>query len=266
MSSPELEWVDLLYESTYFRFLKDKNISHDEFWTSFGIYDEIVKHSSYPGNIYNRMCNLIVPGKKIIDIGAGTGAFTIPLAGVASEIIAIDPSLYHLEILTSKCTDAGIHNVIFINKEWKHVDEEKYSEALKDVDYTVAAYSIIDPDIGSFLKKMYNVSREGMFIVYRAGERDPLEEFAHGKKRSIDYEYILSFIQEMGLTANVEILQRNYCLPLDLVMRKFKDCRRSGSELYNFIIENGRLDVSSGERKVSFYTKDALIYILKNRF
>jgi ubiquinone/menaquinone biosynthesis C-methylase UbiE len=266
MSSPELEWVDLLYESTYFRFLKDKNISHDEFWTNFGIYDEIVKHSSYPGNIYNRICDLIVPGKKIIDIGAGTGAFTIPLAGIASEVIAIDPSSYHLEILASKCADGCIHNVNFINEEWKHVDEEKYAQALRDVDYTIAAYSIIDPDIESFLKKMYCVSTKGMFIVYRTGERDPLEEFAHGKKRSIDYQYILRVMEEMGLDASVEILQRDYWLPLDLVMRKFKECKRSGSELYNFICESERLDTSSGESKVSFSTKDALIYIFKNRF
>lgn len=264
MSSPALEWVDILYESTYFRSLKDKRMTHDDFWKEFGIYDIIIQHSSYPGKIADRICDLIVPGTKILDIGAGTGAFSIPLARLASELVAIDPSPYHLEILAEKCIENDIHNVRYLREEWKDVNKEKYADVLDRVDYTVSAYSIIDPDIASFIQKMYDVSAKGIFIVYRAGDPDPLEIFAHGRKRSIDYQYIVRVMQSMGLNACVEITERKFSLPIELVRHKYRNSERSWEELYTFIVENGRLHSSSVEPAVSFSTGDAVIHILKD--
>jgi predicted RNA methylase len=258
------EWVDSLRGSTCFRFFKDGKGSHDEYWREFAVYDDYIRQSRYPGAVLDRVAGLVMPGAKIIDIGSGTGAFAIPLAEWASEVIAVDPSSYHLGIVASKCIERGIVNITPVNAEWKDVERDRYPEVLENVDYALAAYSIIDPDIENFLQKMYDTASKGIFTVYRAGERDPLDEFAYGDRKSIDYRCIMHVMENMGMDVRAEFFKRDYKLPLPLAMHLFRNSERSESEFYHFILENERLDSSSGEEKVIFSATDTLLYVLKN--
>ncbi|WP_321428859.1 class I SAM-dependent methyltransferase [uncultured Methanolobus sp.] len=264
MRNAAQEWVDILSESTYFRFFKDKKTTHDQYWRDFAVYDDYITHSCYPGAVLSRISELIIPEAKIIDIGAGTGAFSIALAENASHVIAVDPSSYHLDVVSAKCTAQDIENIVQINAEWKDVDSDTHTKALKDADYALAAYSIIDPDIENFLQKMHDTASKGIFIVYRAGERDSLDRFAYGDKRSIDYQYMLRVMENMGMDVHTEFFNRNYKLPFSLVLHLYRNSERTESELREFLLENERFDNSSGENHVTFSSTDALLYVLKN--
>ena len=91
------QWRDFVRESSYIHILKERKISNDQFWRSYGVYDQILNHSGYPGEILNRIFSFISPGTSLLDIGAGTGAFSIPLSRQTSRTVVVDPSGYQLQ-------------------------------------------------------------------------------------------------------------------------------------------------------------------------
>ena len=143
--------------------------------TSYEIYDQILMYSGYPGEILAKISSFISPGATLLDIGAGTGAFAIPLSRKTSRTIAIDPSEYQLQILSEKARQEGLINIVTINREWKDVlPSEINAVGVSDVDisrehaskshnsavdYSLAAYSLFDEDIEHFLTKMIDVTK-----------------------------------------------------------------------------------------------------------
>ena len=61
--------------------------------------------------------------------------------------------------------------------------------------------------------KMLDVSKKGVFIVFRAGETEALSEFAYGPKPEADYLCLHYILKEMGHQFDVAIFTRNYLLP-----------------------------------------------------
>ncbi|MCD8212535.1 MAG: class I SAM-dependent methyltransferase [Campylobacter sp.] len=69
--------------------------------------------------------------KSIVDIGCGTGVWTLFLAQIASRITAIDGSKGMIEILHQDAAKFGIKNVFTIQKSWSEFNgDEIYDIAL----------------------------------------------------------------------------------------------------------------------------------------
>jgi SAM-dependent methyltransferase len=253
--TPAETWVEALRESTYYRVLEERGLSHDEFWRDYAVYDEMIACSGYPGQVAVRVCNLIPAGSRVVDIGAGTGAFALPLGAQGSRVVAVDPSPFHLEILLGKAKASGCGEIRCVEAEWKDIG----SDEIGPVDYALAAYSFIDADIGLFLRKMVECASKGIFLVYRAGEPDPLAEFATGHRRSISYRHLVDVLAAMGYDCNVEFFPRDYFLPLDLVERQYRSGVRSPEEIRLFLLEHGRLACTGDGDRVACRTVDALI-------
>jgi 2-polyprenyl-3-methyl-5-hydroxy-6-metoxy-1,4-benzoquinol methylase len=130
------QWRDFVRRASYVHNLTEEKISNDQFWRSYGIYDQVLMHSGYPGEILSKISSFISPEATFLDIGAGTGAFAIPLSRKTSRTIAVDPSEYQLQILSEKARQDGLTNIFTIEKEWKDVD-------ISAVDYSLAAYSLL---------------------------------------------------------------------------------------------------------------------------
>jgi SAM-dependent methyltransferase len=62
------------------------------------------------------------PGKRILDIGCGTGAYTIPLAEEALEVMGIDLSPAMLEKLREVARERGIGNIELREASWRDLD------------------------------------------------------------------------------------------------------------------------------------------------
>lgn len=60
--------------------------------------------------------NLINQDSKILDVGAGTGVYTIPLAERVSEVVAYEPATTNYNQLKEKIKNNRIHNVTVENK------------------------------------------------------------------------------------------------------------------------------------------------------
>lgn len=106
------QWKKFVRETSYVHDLKEEKISNDQFWRSYGIYDKILMHSGYPGEILSKISSFISPKATFLDIGAGTGAFAIPLSRKTTQTIAVDPSAYQLQILSEKARQEGLTNII----------------------------------------------------------------------------------------------------------------------------------------------------------
>ncbi|ABK14821.1 MAG: methyltransferase domain-containing protein [Methanothrix sp.] len=245
------QWREFIEKTSYMRHLRERGISNDQFWREYEIYDEILGLMGYPGRILDRISSLIHPGSTVLDIGAGTGAFSIPLSRIAGRIIALDPSEHQLQILMRKAR--GIDNIKAICDRWPD------AEIGDDIDYTLAAYSLFHEDIEAFLRRMIDVSHSGVFIVFRAEPPDPLTDFAYGPKPHLDYRCLQSILREMGYDFEVDVFPRDYRLPIRYVLKQYRYSERSPEEIIDYLRNTDRLDE---DMMVSFHSSDALLHTL----
>lgn len=63
-----------------------------------------------------------VAGTRILEIGCGTGLMTLPLAGEAEQVTALDLSHEMLAILEDELTAAGLSNVVLRRGSWQSFD------------------------------------------------------------------------------------------------------------------------------------------------
>ncbi|MCX8207450.1 MAG: class I SAM-dependent methyltransferase [Methanothrix sp.] len=247
------QWREFIQKTSYIRHLRERGISNDQFWREYEIYDDILGLMGYPGRIIDRISSLIHPGSTLLDIGAGTGAFAIPLSRFAGRIIALDPSEHQLNVLMRKAR--GIDNIKTVCDAWPD------AEIRDRIDYTLAAYSLFHEDIETFLRRMIEVSHSGVFIVFRAEPADPLNDFAYGPKPHVDYRFLHSILREMGHNFDVELFPRDYRLPISYVLKQYRYSERSPEELTDYLRITGRLDESM---TVGFHSCDALLYTLRH--
>lgn len=66
----------------------------------------------------DRLRELAVPGETWLDIGAGGGRYALPLALIAREVIAVDPSQAMLGVLKEAMEETGIHNIRITHGRW----------------------------------------------------------------------------------------------------------------------------------------------------
>ena len=268
------QWKEFVRETSYVHNLKEVKISNDQFWRSYGIYDKILMHSGYPGEILSKISSFISPKATFLDIGAGTGAFAIPLSRKTTQTIAVDPSAYQLQILSEKARQEGLTNIITIEKEWKDVQPSEISRMNvsgagisgvenSGVDYSLAAYSLFDEDIEKFLTKMIDVTKKGIFIVFRAEGVDSLNEFAYGPRPYADYLCLHHILKDMGYPFDLILFQRDYSLPIDLLFKVYRSSKKGRDELLGHLSREGRLQERADGKWAAFSAKDALLYRIR---
>ncbi|MFB3763833.1 MAG: class I SAM-dependent methyltransferase [Methanotrichaceae archaeon] len=251
-------WRSFVSETSYLRILREKGISNDQFWQSYQIYDEVLRRSGYPGEILTRISSYIRPEDVLLDIGAGTGAFAVPLARIADRIIAIDPSDYHLGLLSEKAEREKLKNIIPIANEWRAVNPSDIGM----VDYSLAAYSLFDLEIEAFLRRMIDIASKGVFIVFRAGKPDSLNEFVYGIRPSADYKCLCHILDDLGYKFESEIFERHYALPMNLVSRQYSFSGKSVDDLNEFLRAEKRLIEKDDGCLAAFSVEDALLSMI----
>jgi SAM-dependent methyltransferase len=73
-----------------------------------GLYDRLIRGE----HIHPRVLEwLPASSARVLELGAGTGRLTLPLAARCGELIATDPAAPLMNLLCAKLTATGIHNV-----------------------------------------------------------------------------------------------------------------------------------------------------------
>lgn len=108
-----------------------------------------------------------IAGKKVLDVGAGTGRLSVSLANAGAEVIALDVSEEMLKVLQKK------------NPRIKIAVGEAEDLPFDDnsFDIVTAAFLIVHlKDLGSFFDEVYRVLKPGgKFLVTNINQKEPPE-------------------------------------------------------------------------------------------
>ena len=157
---------------------------------------------------YLRLCNVVTPQTSVLDVGAGTGRFSLALAPLAEHVTAVEPSAAMLDYLRRDASDKGLSNISYVQTTWQDAPEDL------EADIVICSH-VLYPirDIESFLAKLQKATRQACYIYLRATHIDaataPLWQHFHGDERRLPPGYIhaLDVLYEMGIYANVEIVK-----------------------------------------------------------
>jgi len=170
-------------------------------------YDRQLEHNGYPGILLDKVRSRLNKSSTVLDIGAGTGAFAIPLAQEGRGVTVVEPSPQMLARLRRKMN--SLTNICLISKRWEDVTIEEVGQH----DLVLAAHSLYDiTDIETALKKMLSASKKDLYVIIGVeGSKFYANIWQHFK--SEEYHPPPSFIQlysvlcEMAIPANVEIVK-----------------------------------------------------------
>lgn len=102
-----------------------------------GVYEGLVRAEDFRNDIFRQSTKIFNPrGKVVMDLGCGTGKYTIPFSKAAKKVYAVDISESMLKILEGKIEKKGIRNVEIIKSDYGKIDLPRQS-----VDLIFSAWS-----------------------------------------------------------------------------------------------------------------------------
>ncbi|MDU1865148.1 MAG: class I SAM-dependent methyltransferase [Anaerococcus sp.] len=103
----------------------------------YNIFDEEKRLLSKAGQVekittLREISKLINNDSKILDIGAGTGVYSVPLAEEVSEVVAFEPASNNYKQIVAKAKDKNLKNIIVENKSSLEMDDldDKYFDVV----------------------------------------------------------------------------------------------------------------------------------------
>ncbi|TDA32358.1 MAG: class I SAM-dependent methyltransferase [Hadesarchaea archaeon] len=153
------------------------------------------------------------PEYTVLDVGAGTGRLTIPIAKRVRSVTAVEPSGGMLARLREKMEREGVKNVVCVNKRWEEVE---LGSDVGPHDLVIASHSLVMLDLRGALEKMNAAAKRRVYLFTFAGRMggEGLWTAIYGEKykgwETPDYLYAYNILHDMGIYANVEIFDFEY--------------------------------------------------------
>ena len=152
------------------------------------------------------------PGDTVLDVGAGTGRLSVPMANIAARVTALDPSGGMLSILEERMAAEGRRNYSCVRMRW---EDAVIGRDIGPHDVVVAAYSLGFYDLAAALQKLDAAARRSVYLFWHAGEWRSHEEMAlyktvFGEEAALqkgypDYIYPVNILHDAGIYPNVRI-------------------------------------------------------------
>jgi ubiquinone/menaquinone biosynthesis C-methylase UbiE len=174
------------------------------------------------------------PESTVIDVGAGSGRLTIPLAKRVEQITAVEPSGNMLAFLKANAQKEQVTNISYVNKSW---DELTLGFDVYPHDVIIASLSLFMVDVEAALLKMNEAAKKQVCLYVSAtnSANDELQKIIYCDSIPpwLDYMYICSILHDLGIFANVELLdfehKQNY-VSLDEAVEKLAETHRTQPE------------------------------------
>ncbi len=188
----------------------ERNLS---FWDRFAQwYEKWANRGVYHRVIINEITQMIGPGWKILDIGAGTGVLSIPMVSLGCIVEAIEPSIGMRDIFTSKIASLKIENIEINSERW----ETFKNKGITEFDLIIACNSLHLTD-GGLIRGMAKVFsllpayvcliteiNQEIFIDFK--DIDSLQNdynFLYIKNYSVDSSFYFNSIDEVEELSNI---------------------------------------------------------------
>jgi SAM-dependent methyltransferase len=138
---------------------------------------------------------LIGSDDTILDVGAGTGRFALPLASQCRSVTLLDQSPAVLAIARGKAATLGLENLRFVAADWATAPFERH-------DVVLVAWSLYrELDLRTLLARL--VAAADRLLIMLAPDADASQE-ARGE--TAGYLYVLGALRELGVCADLTIV------------------------------------------------------------
>ncbi len=151
------------------------------------------------------------PDWTVLDMACGGGTLAIPLAPKVQRITAVDFSRNMLSILERRCRENGITNIQTILGQW---EDDWDTLGIGEFDLAIASRCLQAENASACIRKLDRAARRQAFISVPVGH-GPLDarlcEFAgRNPDRGPDYIHYYQLLYDMGIKANVVLIEENH--------------------------------------------------------
>ncbi|MCS6826643.1 MAG: class I SAM-dependent methyltransferase [Caldilinea sp.] len=183
-----------------------------QFWASIADdYDRQIEASGSCKRTLEMIVRWLRPTDTLLDVGAGTGRFTLPLAARVASVTALDDSPDMLRVLAQKIKAQGVSNVKLLYGAME-------STPLPPHDVVLAAWSLYRQlDLPATLRRLAASARRLLIIVaghpYTPPHRPLMEKiWALPPKDAFPaYLYILGVMHQIGLCTEAFVAREMHC-------------------------------------------------------
>lgn len=185
---------------------KTDDVLEYQFWQSIApIYSKDYNLNNHTHLIVEKILSLLEPNQRVLEIGGGSGNFTIHLAPRCESIYSIDLSLDMIQAMHVNLDQHGISNVFPCWGKFEDIDAES------TFDYVISINSLYRiQDISTALQKIYDLGRKG-FILVRTLQRSPFFQMYADLQMHYqgcqDYKLLPLELWNLGIHANVEYVE-----------------------------------------------------------
>ncbi len=149
----------------------------------------------------------VKPDWSVLDIGCGPGTLAIPLAKKAKNLTALDISSEMLKHLRANAEKAGLNNIRYLNASWQEAFAAK-SAGVHDV--VVASRSLMSGDMKEAITGILPLVGRAAYltfpVIHLPFDWEVYRVIGRERKKHPPYIYFYNLLYQMGISANVEIL------------------------------------------------------------
>lgn len=141
------------------------------------------------------------PEVNVLDVGAGTGRMTLPIARKVRHVTALEPSENMIGILQENARQQQTFNINYVNKPFEEIN------TTDSYDLVVASFSLFMSDLEKALHTMNQLASKWVYLFMSASPwiDEGVQKALYGTQ-NLWSDFILTYniLHEAGIVANVE--------------------------------------------------------------
>ena len=119
-----------------------------------------------PDPLLDFILDRLGPEMTVVDIGAGIGRLTLPIAGKVRQITAVEPLPGMRQVLLERVSSRGLTNVTTVDAPWMEAEVPPH-------DVAIAAHATYTtPDLIAYVRKMDACARRTCYLTFRIPAHD----------------------------------------------------------------------------------------------
>ena len=182
---------------------------------------EIARYNNYEygRNATDALGEILDENFRVLEIGAGPGTLTLPLAAKVKQVVVIESSEMAVRSLKKNIKDNRVENVEIMEQNWLDAGEREIGGGF---DLVVCSHFLWQvKDLGKHLEKMEDASRRYCAVIQPAGRDDMVKEMwteITGKSYRGEFDpdadyFAYLILRQLGRLVDVRIM--NYGAELD---------------------------------------------------